>query len=158
MSKTMKILYILCVFLFVIAIIIAASHFLYKYLPAKEGQLSIDSIVQEDCTVKIYPEYALIPINRLLSGLDYSPNWTSDSAVTWTKDGKSVCLDLAQGTLTDSSASNLLTTPPGCENYYCERSGNELWVDSTTINAVLNLMDEQKIVAVDYLKATVNIV
>ena len=155
MSKK-NIIIILCV---CIAVVFLGTIFvLHENTPSKHALLLINGSEITDCEVTVHEGHSEIPLLPVISQLDCQIERAEDSIARIVVQGQVFYLDLDEHTLyAEDNSMNLLTAPPGNQNYACYRDEDDLVVDSNTLKSALRLMGVEVNISEDYVNATVAI-
>ena len=123
--------------------------------PDDRYNLEINGVLVRDESVRFFQvdgkPCAAIPFVRVLSALGQAVEQRDQDAVCVTLKETAYVLSLSDKTLCkEGDDDNYLLCPPGCSTFYCRREGDELFVDSETVNATLYLLHAGVRVDVDY--------
>ena len=97
----------------------------------------------KDNKVKVYPEYARLPLIDILTALGFKIEWENDKIANISRDGKSYVLNLKELTFTgneDEDEFNMLEPPPGNSNIYSKVYKREIILDDGTIDSIFTEM------------------
>lgn len=111
--------------------------------PVRKAEISIYKVESRDC--------ANLPLTRVLQALGFDLEWVNKDTVHFILDGKEYSLSLEELRLNEiGGIFNYLDCPPGSYTYFCERQGDEVYVDDVTLEVAFIEIGVPIRISIDY--------
>ena len=154
--KKSKIILIICGVVLLIGVIVTVL--LLNLNRNKHYTLIVNGKEIAKDNVKVVSGYAILPLTEVMKAFDMTVNWIDEKTAEVSYKDNTYLLNISDVTMCDSKTpdSNLLLTPPGGRKHYYVL-GDELMLDSTTIQGAFFFMGTDIRVSIDKSEGIVDV-